>query len=281
INNEIKKHNYIHSRAPSQPALLAMFLSLLYFKKKFWFKYAGSWVDKTSFYYRFQRFVLKYLRSNAKVTINGTWPNQKPQVLTFENPCLNAEDRVTGLKICKSKKTGKPFEFCFVGNLDSNKGVDLLFEALRGYQSNDIECIHIVGNGILYPKLLETAKELNVNVVFHGFLSKEALIPIYKRSSFIILPSKSEGFPKVIGEAMNYGCIPIVTDISCISQYIINETNGYLIASAQISAIHDAIKRSLSISPEKQGDMIENNYARANCFTYSYYVQRITKTVFN
>lgn len=281
INSEVKKHNYIHSRAPSQPALLAMFLSLLYFKKKFWFKYAGSWVDKTSFYYRFQRFVLKHLRSNAKITINGKWPNQKSQVITFENPCLSSEDRVTGLEICKKKKAGNPFEFCFVGNLDKNKGVDLLFEALRDYNSNNIKCVHIVGNGVLYLKLIEIAKELNVNILFHGFLSKEALIPIYQRSSFIILPSKSEGFPKVIGEAMNYGCIPIVTDISCISQYIVNDTNGYLIESAQILAIKDAIKCSLSTSPEKQEEMVVNNYKKANCFTYSYYVQRITTTVFN
>lgn len=281
INNEIKKHNYIHSRAPSQPALLAMFLSLLYFKKKFWFKYAGSWVDKTSFYYRFQRFILKHLRSNAKITINGKWTNQKAQVITFENPCLSSEDRVTGLDICKKKKIGKPFEFCFVGNLDKNKGVDLLLEALRDYHPNNVERVHIVGNGVLYSKLKETAKELNVNILFHGFLSKDALIPIYQRSSFIILPSKSEGFPKVIGEAMNYGCIPIVTDISCISQYIINEKNGYLIETAQISAINDAIKRSLLISHKKQSDIIKNNYNEANCFTYSYYVQRIITTVFN
>ena len=44
-----------------------------------------------------------------------------------------------------------------------------------------------------------------------------------------VLPSYSEGFPKVIAEAMNFGCIPIVSDISCIRQYIINGKNGFLI----------------------------------------------------
>ena len=54
-------------------------------------------------------------------------------------------------------------------------------------------------------------------------------VHIYSKCDFIILPSKSEGFPKVIGEAMNYGCIPIVSDVSCISQYIQNGVNGFLI----------------------------------------------------
>src|SRR5690606_19364457 len=119
----------------SQPAFISMFLSLFYSNKQFWIKYAGSWVDKTSFSYDFQRRVLKILPSHVKVTINGSWKNQKASILTFENPCLSLEDRAIGYQICQEKKLQQPASYCFVGNLDSNKGADLLLEVFKTYSS--------------------------------------------------------------------------------------------------------------------------------------------------
>jgi glycosyltransferase involved in cell wall biosynthesis len=43
-------------------------------------------------------------------------------------------------------------------------------------------------------------------------LVKEA----YQNSHFIILPSKSEGWPKALAEGMFWGCVPIATPVSCV-----------------------------------------------------------------
>ena len=55
----------------------------------------------------------------------------------------------------------------------------------------------------------EKAEKIKVNTQFEGFLPKEQIMEVYKKCHFIVLPSKNEGFPKVIGEGMNYGCLPI------------------------------------------------------------------------
>ena len=54
----------IHVRAPAHPALAAMILAPFFRKKIFWFKYAGSWVDRAPWTYRLQRNLLKKISKN-------------------------------------------------------------------------------------------------------------------------------------------------------------------------------------------------------------------------
>ena len=111
-------------------------------------------------------------------------------------------------------------------------------------------------------------------------ISKEKVHQLYKKCHFIILPSKTEGFPKVIGEAMNYGCIPIVSDISCISQYIQNEVNGYVLEKNTEQGLKEAVLNSLSLSNEKYKGFSHTNYTLAQKFTYSHYQNRMVRELF-
>src|SRR5690606_14924297 len=57
-------------------------------------------------------------------------------------------------------------------------------------------------------------------VFLRGNLSKDEIKEKYQRSHFLILPSKSEGWPKVVAEAMFWGCLPVATDVSCVATMI-------------------------------------------------------------
>jgi glycosyltransferase involved in cell wall biosynthesis len=45
----------------------------------------------------------------------------------------------------------------------------------------------------------------------------------------VILPSKSEGWPKAIAEGMFWGCVPISTKVSCVPFMLDNENRGLLL----------------------------------------------------
>lgn len=280
INSEIKKHNYIHSRFPSNPAFISLILSKKYLKKQFWFKYAGSWVDKTSFFYNFQRKKLKNLKTNSVVTVNGVWKNQSKNVIAFENPCLDEDDRKIGKIIVKEKELANMVNFCFVGGLNKNKGVDKIIEVFKTLNNNNVGTLHIVGNGNLCQSLKKEAHKIKTQVIFYGFLPKNKVVTIYEKSHFIILPSQSEGFPKVIGEAMNYGCLPIVSDVSCINQYIQNDRNGVLINSVTTESVKKSLFQSLKITNKEFLKYIDINYRIAERFTFNHYLQRIKNEVF-
>jgi glycosyltransferase involved in cell wall biosynthesis len=195
--------------------------------KVWWHKFAGSWNAETlPFFYKFQRNLLVKAKY-TKVTINGFWDNQPKHCLSFENPCLTNEDIDLGKVIIDSKNFTGKFTLCFVGRLDSAKGVDVILESLKQIDLKKIERIHFIGDSEKRIFYENEALFLGNKVIFHRFLNKEVVHQILTESHFLLLPSKSEGFPKVIAEAACYGAIPIVSDVGSISHYI-NSSNGFL-----------------------------------------------------
>ncbi|MGK0308492.1 MAG: glycosyltransferase involved in cell wall biosynthesis [Urechidicola sp.] len=280
ILSEIKKHQYIHVRAPSNPAYISMLLSKNYPEKQFWFKYAGSWIEKASFFYDLQRKRLKKYQENYKVTVNGNWKYQPKHIVAFENPCLNEEDRLEGEKIVMSKDLSSEINYCFVGGLNENKGVLKILSAFSEIEKANIGTLHIIGDGALKEALKEKALAIKNKVIIHGYISKQEIIELYKTCHFIILPSKSEGFPKVIGEAMNYSCVPIVSNVSCINQYIENKKNGFLIEPNTVVVLKKIILQSLSLSKKEYNEINRINYILAEKFTYANYNARISNELF-
>ena len=280
ILREIIKHKYIHTRAPSNPAVIAMFLSYFFSNKTFWHKYAGSWIDKASYFYEQQRLFLKKLNKNSLITINGNYEMNNQQFFSFENPCLDLNDRVFGNEIVSKKVIKGKINFCFVGALNEHKGVRKIIESFTKIDSEKIGVLHFVGDGEDKEVYLKLSEKIKYEVIFHGFLAKDKIKDVYSKTHFILLPSKSEGFPKVIGEAMNYGCIPIVSDVSCIDQYIKDGENGFLLKYPTTELLIESIKKAIVLDKKLHKKWIEYNYSLAQKFTYNYYNSRIKTEIF-
>lgn len=280
IIKQVAKADKIHVRAPSNPAVITMLLSYFFPNKQFWFKYAGNWKGKASPFYKLQRRLLMKLGDNSKVTVNGTWDNQPKNVYGFENPCLDEVDRKKGEKICETKQIIGKVNYCFVGGMNTNKGVDKIITLLETLDTSKLNTFHFVGGGPLLPKLKARSENISYTTVFHGYLAKEDIVNVYADCHFIVLPSNSEGFPKVIGEAMNYGCVPLVSKISCIDQYIQHKQNGLLINPVDTIALINVFQESLNITNEEYRQIIKVNYLQANKFTYSYYQQKVLSKIY-
>ena len=184
-------------------------------------------------------------------------------------------------KYCLLKKFDNKLTFCYVGRLTKNKGFELLLDSIgKLKQTNWIEKLHCVGDGPLKNEYLSLSESLCVPICFHGLLDREELNKIYQDSHFIILPSQSEGFPKVLAEAASYGCVPIVSNLSSISQYINNNISGVLIDDLTQSNIKSVLSK-LSNKRENLMSMAFSALKWVSLFTYSRYVFRIEKEIIN
>jgi glycosyltransferase involved in cell wall biosynthesis len=280
IMSVIKKVDKLQFRAPTGMGIYVLPFLKLFSPIKYWVKYAGNWKsEKLPLGNKLQKLWLQNCTSlKTKITVNGNWAGERKNVLAFENPCLDEKDRRAGLKIIAEKSIEKNLNFCFVGALNEHKGVSLILEALQQFQNSTIE-FHFVGDGDTMKKYVLLAEKLDLNIFFHGFLKKDEIVTIYKKCHYIVLPSKSEGFPKVIGEAMNFGCIPIVSNISCIEQYIQNDINGYLIEKRSVSNLVSVFKKALELDKATFKKYAERNYKIAEKFTYLYYNKRIKSEI--
>ncbi|WP_430466449.1 glycosyltransferase [Winogradskyella ouciana] len=281
VKQNVKKTDYFQFRAPTGIGVFVIPYLVLFSSKKGWFKYAGNWKQKNApKSYGFQRWLLK--NQKRKVTINGKWPNQPKQCLTFENPCITNQELKEGRDTIAEKSIDGKFEFCFVGRLEEEKGLDLLIEAFKSLpklEKQMVKSIHIVGNGHHKKDYIAKAKETDVNFKFYGYLPRKEVQKVYCKSHCIILPSASEGFPKVISEAMNYGCLPIVSNISSIDNYIINGKNGFLLEQISSESIVKSVHKVLSLSATEYCQMIKHKRDNLLKFTYSYYNKRILKEI--
>lgn len=284
IRSVLKKVDYFQFRAPTGIGVYVLPYLIYFINKNGWYKYAGNWRQKNvPLSFRFQRWLLK--NQNKPVTINGNWENQLKNCLTFENPCLTENDIRQGNQIIRSKrKSSNDVELCFVGRLEPAKGYNLLIKVLNELPDNlqkSITQIHIVGKGVIENELLTIKENVRSKIKFYGVISRQEVHQIYSRSHALILPSKSEGLPKVLIEALNFGCIPIVTNMSSLSQYIKHNVNGLLLNNLNQETLQEHISSIIKMSNEKHFTMINSSQEIIPKFTYSYYNQRIENLINN
>lgn len=281
VRKTLKKVDVFQLRSPTGMGVFLIPYLSLFSTKNGWFKYAGNWnQDNPPLGYALQRWMLK--NQNRKVTINGSWPQQPAHCLTFENPCLTYSEREEGFKITDSKVFQPPFTFCFVGRLEDEKGVQRIIDALRRLNSKEkIGEIHFVGDGQKSDFYKEQCEPLSVPSFFHGFLAREKVFQIYRQSHFFVLPSTaSEGFPKAIAEAMNYGCLPIVSDVSSIDQYV-NERNGCVINPCTSEGLMAVLDAALNYNEKELRKKAITAHQDVFQFTFENYRKRIINEVIN
>jgi glycosyltransferase involved in cell wall biosynthesis len=120
----------------------------------------------------------------------------------------------------------------FVGRLHPVKRVDLLLEAfarLRRVRPN--ASLSVIGDGVERKNLVSlTGKlELGSSVKFLGFQIHEKVISIMKDSDLFVLPSKIEGNPRVLIEAMSVKLPLVATDVLGIRDMVHHGETGHLV----------------------------------------------------
>jgi glycosyltransferase involved in cell wall biosynthesis len=104
----------------------------------------------------------------------------------------------------------------FAGNLVESKGVHILIQALEKLRLKHPEVILVIaGRGIMQTALEELVRQLRMEdaVYFVGYVDKSSLKRLYHLADLFVLPSMSEGFPRVLLEAMAAETPCLVSDI--------------------------------------------------------------------
>ena len=139
--------------------------------------------------------------------------------------------------------------------------------------------MHFIGDGERRGDYEKIARQNNLNCLFHGFLCKTDVNTVLAKTHVLLLPSDSEGFPKVVAEGANYGCVPIVSDISCLSQYVKDSIIGFVMPSLDTEGLLSSINRLISVSGDDLNQMAHSAYEMGERFTYDYYNLRIERDI--
>ncbi len=210
----------IHVRCPANISLIALIVLLFFPKKRKWIKYAGDWKPRNDFFsYKPQRFIIRHLLRNHIATINGYYPDENEFIHYFLNPSFTLQEVKEAAQLAEVKELQPDFfRIVFVGSLEKNKGADVALQTFRLLTLHHAGELVVIGDGSEAGNLSKLAVDLELKdtVRFEGWKSRDEIKAHYAKAHFIILPSQGEGWPKVISEAMTYGIVPIVSDVSSV-----------------------------------------------------------------
>lgn len=282
IWRELDRSDAVHLRCPANISLFALFL--LFLRKKpvlRWVKYAGDWGNypKKPLSYKFQRWFLNQNLHKGVVTINGQWENQPDHVYTFINPSFSQQDYMEASSLARDKILTLPLQLLFVGRITKAKGVDKVLEIAKRLNEKEFQfTLLLVGDG--NDRLVfEDYVELNFmdnQIQFVGWKTIQDLKKYYQDAHFFIFPSSSEGWPKVLSEAMAYGVVPLASSVSSIPQ-ILNETKaGHAYPASQTDSFVNRIEQYVC---DKDAWKVTSQHGvkSAGEFTYDKYLEAVRK----
>ena len=242
--------NHIHLRCPGNMGLIASIIQIFFPNKNKTAKYAGNWdeIPNQPLSYKIQKQILRntFLTHNMQVLVYGEWKNQTRNIKSFFTATYRENEKTD---IVAKKLSGK-INFLFVGTLSKGKQPLYAIQIVQVLKEKGFNVqLSIYGSGVEYDNLNKYISEnlLENFIYLKGISDRETMKTIYQESHFLILPSRSEGWPKVIAEAMFWGCLPIATNVSCVSNMLGFGNRGIILTenletdSAQIINIIDNV----------------------------------------
>ena len=135
----------------------------------------------------------------------------------------------------------------FVGRLSPQKAPEVFLEALATiFQQHPEAHAVLVGEGPLQASLEQQADDLSIRDRTH-FLGRRGDIPaLMKSATLLVLPSRWEGMPNVVLEAMASGLPVVATRVDGTAELIENERTGLLISPDNCSELVSAMDRLLA-----------------------------------
>ncbi|MDD2496749.1 MAG: glycosyltransferase family 4 protein [Desulfitobacteriaceae bacterium] len=200
----------------------------------------NPWLKKTHPF----KLMEMFLRNRYEVSLACS--DMVKKYYCLNNPFANPEKIITflnGIEIKNPKKFDQnilndlgivPDRFIFgtVGRLAEEKGIDVLLRAFNDVADKIADAVLlIVGAGPKETELKDLANELGLGrrVIFAGY--REDVENIFPLIDVFVLPSRWEGLPMVLMEAMSFALPVISTDVGGIQELVFPNETGLLIPS--------------------------------------------------
>lgn len=136
-----------------------------------------------------------------------------------------------------------PVRIGVAGRLVFQKGVDVLLKALSRMPLCAHVFLDVIGDGGAKPDLERLARELGVadRVRFLGWKTPPEMPEVYRQLDAFVLPSRDEGMPNVVLEAMASGLPVVATRIAGNEELVVQGETGFLVPPEDPDALADAL----------------------------------------
>lgn len=168
----------------------------------------------------------------------------------------------------------KPIKIVYPGGTSIQKNFDTVMKALRMLIKNkSIQFSFIWLGGMrlpsarfCLPKDVSCLVRDDERVTFTGTVKREEAIKILSETNIFLLPSRGEGCPMTLLEAMQFGCVPVVSDAHHGSREILEDGKfGFITKNSDAKDLYSTLLKILRNHSEYTDNYRQTfEYSRTN-----------------
>lgn len=202
----------------------------------------------------------------TKNTMQKRYPTGKGKMSTHYSSIHLPDNLIIKTHRIPSYIESKKFHIFMAGTMDQMyKGFDTAIDALALIKSKENMRkinISIAGDGIYKDFLINYAKEKNVyeNISFLGKITREEVINNLDNADLFLMPSRTEGLPRALIEAMARGVPAFGSNIGGIPELL---SHKYLFNPEDSKKLAELIEDIID-KPDELSNMSKNNIKIAN-----------------
>ena len=137
-----------------------------------------------------------------------------------------------------------PLRLLYLGRIDRGpKGVLWVPEIMARLTAAEVQ-LDMYGEGPDMAELRSACAAMQDRVRIHGLAPASDVPALCAAHDVLVLPSRSEGLPMTLIEAMAAGCVPVASHIHGVTDYVVREgETGLLFPIGDTAAAAEAIRR--------------------------------------
>jgi hypothetical protein len=252
VIREILRADAVHTPIPGDIGTIGMVLAFIS-RKPLFVRHCGNWfVQKTTAEHFWKWFMERFAGGRQVMLATGGAvdpPSIHNRAIRWIFSTTLTEEELRSCGAAQPQPTQQKARLIIACRQDPEKGAGVVIESLPLILKDFPEAtLDVVGDGPALDEFKRRAAELGVSeiVTFHGKVDHKTVLDLLQRANVFCYPtSASEGFPKIVLEALACGLPVITTRVSVLPQLISNGC-GILIETPTASSVAQATARILA-----------------------------------
>ena len=249
---EIFKTDAVYADIPGDVGTIAMLLALL-FRRPLYIRHCGNWFVQRTAAERFWKWFMERFAGGRNVMLATGGADEQP---SRRNPAIKwifatslTEQELDSCSVQEERPRRGSLRLMIACRQEKEKGTGVVLESLPLIIEDFPEVyLDVAGEGDALKEFKEMTGRLGVSdrVTFHGKVDHATVLRLLRQADLFCYPtSASEGFPKVVLEALACG-LPVVTTRVSVLPLLIGSGCGLLIEETTPDAIAQAVRTCLT-----------------------------------
>ena len=252
LARELRRADAVHAPIPGDVGTVGLLLALA-MRKPLFVRHCGNWSVRVTAAERFWGWLLERAAGGRTVVLTTGGAPEPPSSRNpelrwiFSTSVTSAELQRYGTPRTAPHADGP--RLVITCRQEEKKGTGVVVRALPLLRERFPGIrLDVVGDGVDLERFRRLAAELGVadRVSFHGRVDHVGVVALLRRADVFCFPTAaSEGFPKVVLEAMACGLPVVTTPVSVLPQLLAGG-GGILIQRAAPAEVADAVRTCLA-----------------------------------